>query len=307
MRALATCLLLLASPALFAEPVAGFAVTRDGKLLVVANRDKTVRVLAFPGGKEVRRITFPEVPGSVAVSPNGKLLAVGGFARLQVFELATGKLLADADSPVGRGGVNSLAFSPDGRTLAVAGDFGRAALFDPATAKERLALAGLKKIVNAIAFSPDGKTLATAGVDNLVTLWSPDGKPGLVLRGHETWIAAFVFSPDGSRIVSLDQNAHVLVWDRATGKLVERMRGDNGYAYVIACSPDGKTLAWGAEASVQLWSVAEKKAITKLPIPRATITTLLYSPDGKRLIVGDWAGRVHVFDLATKARGELPR
>ena len=139
MRALATWLLLLASPALFAEPVAGVAVTRDGKTLVVANRDRTVRVLALPGGKELRRITFPEVPGSVAVSPNGKLLAVGGFARLQVFALATGKKLAEAEDPVGHGGVNSLAFSPDGKRLIVGDYAGRVNVFD-VTAKTRVEL-----------------------------------------------------------------------------------------------------------------------------------------------------------------------
>jgi WD40 repeat protein len=307
MRILATCLLLLASPAL-AEPVAGIAVTRDGKALVVANRDKTIRVLALPGGKELRRVAFPEVPGSVAVSPDGKLLAVGGFARLQLFDLATGKLLGDARDPVGHGGTNSLAFSPDGKTLAVAGDFGRLALFDPVTAKERLALPPRKAIVNAVAWSPDGKTLASAGVDNVVTLWSPDGKPGLELRGHQTWIASCIFSPDGKQIVSVDQNAHVIVWARVSGNQLERMRGDNGYTYAIAASPDGKTLAWGAEAGVQLWSVPEKKAITKLPTTAgAVITAIGYTPDGKSLIVGDYKGTVHVFDVAKKTRGELPR
>jgi len=201
-----------------AERISAVAVTRDGKSAVVASADRSLRVVALPDKRELRRLTFTEIPAAVALSPSGALLAVGGFGFLDLYELATGKQVAHVADPIGHLSINALAFSPDGKTLAAAGDAGRVKLFDGATAKELRAISGLSKIVNAVAFAPDGKALAVAGVDDAVSLFAVSGEPGAVLRAHKTWIAAMIFSIDGKQLVSADQNANVIVWDRASGK-----------------------------------------------------------------------------------------
>lgn len=280
-----------------AERISAVAVARDGKSAVVASADRSVRVVSLPDKRELRRLSFTEIPAAVALSPSGALVAVGGFGFLDLVELATGKQLAHLADPIGHLSINALAFSPDGKTLAAAGDAGRVKLYDGATAKELRAISGLSKIVNAVAFAPDGKTLAVAGVDNAVSLFAVSGEPGAVLRAHKTWIAAMIFSIDGKQLVSADQNANVIVWDRASGKPVEELRGDNGWTYALAASPDGKLLAWGADGGVQLWDRAGKRAGAKLPTARSQITTVAFTPDGKHVIAGDYAGALHVVDV----------
>jgi WD40 repeat protein len=285
-----------------AAKVTGFQVTSDGKTVIVGVADNTVRSLSAADGKEQRKLSLTEVPMAVALSPNGKTLAVGGFAFLSLYESATGKLVVTTKDPLGHMSINGLAFFPDSKTVVAGGDGGRIRMFDTTTGKQVRELEGFKSIVNAVAISGDGKTIAAGGVDNEVRLWdATSGAAGLVMKGHKTWIAGLTFTADGKSIVSVDQNAHLFMWDRATGKQLGAMEGDNGYSYAVAASPDGKLLAWGVEGGAQLWDVASKKPLDKISVVKSVVTTVAFSPDNKTLFIGDYGGHVTAVDMKTKA------
>lgn len=304
---IAMVLLLAMASAARADRVTAMAVAPDGKTLIVASSDRRVRVLSLPDEHALRTIPAIEVPLTIALPPRGKLLAVGGFGFLDLYDLATGKPLAQVHDPLGHLSVNSVAFSPDGKSLLAGGDAGRVKIFAAAALKERLDIKGLTMAVDAVAFAPDGKTVAVAGVDNRVSLFSAaDGTPGPVLRAHKTWITALGFIRDGKRMVSTDQDANIVVWDRAAGKPLAELKGDNGYTYALALSPDGKTLAWGAEGGVQLYDLVAKKRLAKLKAGSAVVTALTFLPDGKALVVGDYSGDVRVVDLASNRASTLP-
>ena len=116
------------------------------------------------------------------------------------------------------GTVNAVAFSPDGRLLASAGDDGTVRLWDPATGAEQATLTGHDGRVYAVAFSPDGRRLASAGERR-------DGAavgPGHRRRaGHphrpRRLVTAVAFSPDGRRLASAGNDGTVRLWDPATG------------------------------------------------------------------------------------------
>ena len=97
-----------------------------------------------------------------------------------------------------RSPVLAVAFSPDGRTLATAGEDSAIVLRDPATGAARARLEGHADAVTCLAFSPDGSTLASGGYDKTVRLWdAATGRPRAMLRGHAHWVFALAFSPDG--------------------------------------------------------------------------------------------------------------
>ncbi|MEO0869171.1 MAG: pentapeptide repeat-containing protein, partial [Cyanobacteria bacterium J06642_11] len=99
------------------------------------------------------------------------------------------------------GTVNSVAFSPDGRRLAIGESNGSVQVWDIATSQVVLLCTGHSREVLSVAFSPDGKRLASAGDDKTVKLWdSETGNCIYTLTGHKDWFLSVAFSPDGQTL-----------------------------------------------------------------------------------------------------------
>jgi internalin A len=227
-----------------------------------------------------------KAPGSqtlaVALSPDGKILARAGTSppfgpvektgqTIDLWDVASGKKLHTLQGHTET--IISLAFSPDGKTLASSTATLRAdapnnemKLWDVATGKERAPLGGHRKNISFLAFSPDGKTLATSGA------------PG---PSHLARVTHTIDDPDVVRL-----------WDVATGK--EKMELGVGASLTsLAFSPDGKTLAMGVgglfgekkkPGSVQLWDLTTGKKRASMPGPDGSILSLGFTPDGKTLV-----------------------
>src|SRR5205807_2640991 len=149
-----------------------------------------------------------------------------------------------------------LAFSPDGKTVAVGTGNGSIQLWDVVARRQLTRLSGHRHSVNSVAFSPDGKVLVSGSADRTVRRWDVGTSNELgTFFGHERAVMAVAFSPDGRLVASGGGSVHfptnptgpqrIRIWERATGQEALRLDGHDSDVTSLAFHPNGKRLAAG--------------------------------------------------------------
>jgi RNA polymerase sigma factor (sigma-70 family) len=236
---------------------------------------KDIHVCDVATGKELFRVPPSDVRevSALAFSPDGRTLVSAGWkstgkndgvCNLNVYDASKGGFLRRFSIP--RFGPACLAFSSDGRTLAIGGNSvpDSIRLWDPVREEEIVGLRGHEHNVSCIAFSPDGRTLVSGSADRTVRLWEvATSKEIAVLKGHKREVASVAFSPDGRTVASGGVHPvhgegpnEIRLWDAATGEEIQHFQGHNSGVASLAFSPDGARLASGLRNStVLLWEV----------------------------------------------------
>ncbi len=197
------------------------------------------------------------------------------------------------------GPVWSVAFSPDGKTLAMGTDDGTVKLWHPEAGRGvRLTLTGHTGPVWSVSFARDGKRMATASDDDTVKLWDPaTGEERKTLR-LGTPVRAVAFSPDGTRLVTGSRNGAVRIWDAATGTEPVKTKGHKGVVVAVAFSPDGKTVASASgDKTVKLWHAATGREQLPLTGHTGGVYSVAFSPDGRTVASGGWDKTVRLWDV----------
>jgi Tol biopolymer transport system component len=197
--------------------------------------------------------------------------------------------------------VYSVAWSPDGKTVASASGDKTIKLWEAATGKLLATLQGHTDLVKGVAWSPDGKALASASADKTIKLWeTATGKLLATLQGHTETVLRVAWSPDGKTLASASVDNTISLWEAATGKLLATLQGHTETVYGVAWSPDGKTLASSsADKTIKLWEVATGQLLVTLQGHTDLVYGVAWSPDGKALASASADKTIKIWEAAT--------
>ncbi|MCQ4044542.1 AAA family ATPase [Streptantibioticus rubrisoli] len=302
----------------------------DGRVLATATARGDVRLWNVTDPARPLLLGGPFTPGqgdvrSLTFSPDGHTLAIQLGGRTEAIRTILLWDVTDPTRPTPCGpplvletrysGANTVAFSPDGRTLATGHDDRTIQLWnvtDPShPAPLGAPLTGHTGYVDKLVFSPDGRTLASGSADNTIRLWNvADPRHatalGAPLIGHLGPINALAFSPDGRTLASGSDDDTVRLWNitdplRVTG-LGRRLTGHTEAVVSLSFSPNGRTLASGGDDdTVRFWNVSHPAAATAIgqsisPNARAG-DFLSFNPTSHLLGISSGAGTIRLWSL----------
>jgi WD40 repeat protein len=211
-----------------------------------------------------------------------------------------------------KGSVITIAFSPDGLTLAT-GSSNHAIILWNVANRQPLGepLTGHVAPVTSLAFSPDGRTLASGSQDGTLILWDLDSKQALgpAWFGHKDLVHRLAFSPDGRTLVSGSEDETIILWDveqkMSLGLLF--MSGMGGVTSV-AFNHSGQILASGSRnGPIILWDVAKRRPMGKyLDGHTRYVYGLVFSQDDRTLISGSHDNKIILWDVATRRQINEP-
>jgi WD40 repeat protein len=288
------------APGAQAETPQGKRAAKGDPKPTVLKNDRPVGPLAWrPGGRAIAAATvrFDQAEGFVS--------------GLKLWDTETGQVRV-ALPQESRTRYPSIAFSPDGKTLAIAiqtsAGVGSVKLIEPATGVTQKTIP-LRGSVTSVVFSPDAGTLAIGGQDNpkkylgpfwrTVQLWDVAkqrrGKEfreelnidDIVKSGTLDGLRDLVFSPDGSLLAAADVDFRVRLIAAGTGHVRQTLEGHTEVILGLAFSADGKMLVSGGfDRTVRVWDVQTGKPLRTLEGNQGQVCKVALSPDGKLLATG---------------------
>ena len=207
--------------------------------------------------------------------------------------------IARFDKGVMGGSDRAVAFSPDGKRLAVATGAG-IWFYDAQTYREMALLTGHTGVVRAVAFSPDGKTLASGALDATVKLWNVETGENISTGQHRLGVESVAFSPDGKVLASGSLARTVKLWNTENGQNLATFSGHESRVLSVAFSPDGKTVASsGEDWTIKLWDVETKQNMATLTGHTQRVFSIAFSPNGKILASGAGDATVKLWHVTT--------
>lgn len=292
--------------------------THDGKTLISASDDKTVRVWDIASGKTVRILRGQIGPGregkifAAALSPDNRWLALGGWlhpeclgqcGNIRLIDLASGEVVRLLKGH--RNVINALAFSTDGLRL-VSGSFDSTArIWDVASGQSLHTLNEHRDQIYAVAFSPDGRLAVTGSDDDTLKLWdSATGNHLSDLIGHSNDVASVAFTPDGTYILSGSYDQTLRLWDGQTGAAIKVLARQDSGVVSLSINPDGSKVLTGSGVGENyknnVFAIPSGQRLTSFSGHQSIVLTTAISSDGNTAATGGGNKReIYLWDIRT--------
>lgn len=263
------------------SPDGRYVSTSSGspELLEGKQANGVVTIWEWQSGRQFGHLQSDYLISDLAFSPDGQLLAAGGYdGTVHILRATDGEEILELhqEDPIW-----ALVFSPDGRYLATGGGGSRS--------EDSL----LQK----------GTTI----------LWDVQNGHETVLEEHQSWVPTVAFSPNGEYIASMDQNGTVGIWATRSGRKILSMKHDEFVTQAtVTFSPDSKYLATAFGKRAQIWEITTGREVARREHALGELWDVTFNPDGKYLVTasrdttaGLWLWRPE--DLIDEACDRLPR
>lgn len=278
-------------------PVLDVAISPDGHYLASSGIKPGI-ILRELTGESAVLLAKGNGPDPVAFSPDGKFLAVG-YANISLYDIGTRKK-AGSIHPMRERTVYSLAFSPDGKSVASGGGPFIPIVVSDIEGKDYFKLRGHEGAVTTVAFSLDGKRLVSGGEDGFIQVWDIETrKEALREHSHTGTVSSIAYSHDGRSILTGGADGMILVWDGNTGRMELGLEAGGRTIETMDFSPDGRMVAAGGKDQVvRIWDARDGRLLHRL-VGEEEICCVRFSPDGRSLASGNLGGWIRLWDAAS--------
>jgi WD40 repeat protein len=299
------------------------------QLAAIAEGSPIVKIWSISSDTVVHQLAGTVAVKQLVFSPTGEWIATLDAAQnISIWDSETGSLRVRLQSGI----INSIQFSPNGKSLLSANEDGTMQIWQIATNAGSMAVHPLKTFsqpgaVEQAAFSPSGRWITTLGKDGSVRLWdSQTGKLERVLSDQTKAalppMQQIVFSPDEQILATLDANQQVWLWNPVSGQLQSKLDHQEqlqnasstistNSSGMLQFSSDSRMVAMTAATpnasgfyTVSLWNSRTGQQISQLPGHQQPITSIQFNPDNTYIVTASADGTVRLW--ATEGGGELP-
>ena len=280
------------------RPVAAIALTGDGRHVVSAGHDQTVRIWDLVAKSEARQLRgHTAAVTCLALSPDGTRIVTGARDKtVRLWDFATGALKRELQGH--EGWVFAVGISPDGKFALSSGMDKTIRLWHLDKGKTIASLFGHLDTVSAVAFLPDGLRAVSAGYDRLVKVWTLEHATEIHSMRADDAVRALAISPDGKTALTAGADLVVTLWDVDRGVAVDRWPGHREAVVTVGFSPDGtRAISGSYDGTVKLWDVTKGTIARTYVGHNEPVLSVVFTPDGTGAVSGSADGTIRIWTL----------